>query len=269
MDQSNGRRKKVLRSPGYPMIALDEAIEKIKMLWEKERSNPMAKEVATEHLGYEIYGGYSARVISALKQFGLISKDGNDIIVTQDGMDVSIYDSEDEHYIETVKKIALKPDIYNKLYNDFKGNIPSDANIRVRLIREYNFNPGKVEKFIQNFKQTIKFAGLENSELEEEEEMTQDVAIATDTYSHVGQGNIKITGKASTQKILTDTEKLDKSFVLRLKNENQVTITFHKFPLESSEIDRIKKYIDLQSDVWTEPIENISNSSEVVQGEKE
>jgi len=247
-DQNRKPRKKAVRSPGYPMISLEEAVNKINILWEKEKSNPIPKEAALKYLGYTTTKGYSARILSAMKQFGLISEENDDIKLTQDAIDLAIYNPSSEDYKRLLIKIALYPISYIKIYNEYNGNIPSDETLKIKLIRDYNFNANKVQKFISTFKETINFAKLSagNEELKDakkdiKENLQKEIQKMDSQQTNIKKSYFPIPGG-----------ELEKSFVLRLKNENQVIISFHKFPVEDTDLQRIKDYIDLQKDVWTE-----------------
>ena len=112
------------RSPGYPIISLDEAIQKARTLWNKDKNNPIHLAVAYEHLGYKSKGGYAARIIAALKKFDLISEKQNAIKLTEDAVDLALHNESDERYIEIVKKLALKPSIYETIFNKYKAILP-------------------------------------------------------------------------------------------------------------------------------------------------
>ncbi len=161
-------RKPGKRSPGYPMISLDEAIQKAKILWDKDKNNYIPLAAAYEHLGYKSQGGYAARIIAALKKFELISEKQNAIKLTEEAIDLALHDESDERYIEIVKKSALKPIIYEKIFSKYNGIIPSDNTLRIELIKEHGFNPESVNDFISSFRKSIEFAGLsqDNKELE-------------------------------------------------------------------------------------------------------
>lgn len=163
-DQEKKERKAGKRSPGYPMISLEEAIQKAKILWNKDTNNPMPLKVVYEHLGYKTIGGYGGRVLSALKQFGLIYEKQKDIILTDEAIYLALHEPSDEIYIKTIKKLALNPTLYDKLFNECKGQLPSDQNLKVRLIKDYGFNADKVDGFLLDFKKTIDFANLKNSD---------------------------------------------------------------------------------------------------------
>jgi len=158
------------RSPGYPMISLDEAVQKAKILWDKDKNNYIPLAAAYEHLGYKSPGGYAARIIAALKKFELISEKQNAIKLTEEAVDLALHNQSDERYIEIIKNLALKPAIYEKIFNKYNSTIPSDSTLRIELIKEHKFNPESVDDFISSFRKTIEFAGLteENKESEGE-----------------------------------------------------------------------------------------------------
>src|SRR3990172_4531220 len=160
-------KRKIQRSPSYPMLSLEEAIQKIQILWEKDRNKTIPIEAAYGHLGYKKVGGYASRVIAALKKFGLISEKQNDIILTAEALDLALHDLSDSIYVETVRNLAFKPTIYEKLFNEYNGNLPSDATLKIKLIKEHEFNPDKVDGFLSDFRRTIEFANLLSEQKEE------------------------------------------------------------------------------------------------------
>ena len=160
MDINNDKKKRKSRkrSPGYPMLGLEESIQRAKILWDKDKNNPIPLEVAYKHLGYGFVGGYGGRVLAAMKHFDLISEKQDIILLTSNAVDLAIHQPSDEKYIEIVKELALKPVIYDKLFNEYKGNLPSDATLKIKLIKDYGFNPDKVDGFLTDFRKTIEFA---------------------------------------------------------------------------------------------------------------
>ena len=241
MEEQKKRKKKVIRSPGYPMISLEEALQKTNILWEKEKSNPIPKEVALKHLGYKTTLGYSARILSALKQFDLILEEKGDIKLTQNAIDLSIFNPSDDDYNNLLKKIALYPNSYSKIYNEYNGNIPSDDTLRIKLIRDYGFNVDKVQKFLSAFRATINFVHLTNDESgnrlihqEEIQERTQklDQTISTQQNRQIFQEG--------------------QSFPIPFSNRNKVTILFDKLPVQKEDLEKMKKWIDLFGDSLTE-----------------
>lgn len=180
-EQEKKTRKAGKRSPGYPMCSLEEAVQKAKILWDKDQNNPIPIEAAYEHLGYKPSGGgYAARILAALKKYGLIYEKQNDIYLTEEAVDLALHEQSDEKYSDTIKILALKPTIYAKLINDYNGNLPSNATLKIKLIKDYEFNPSSVDDFLLNFRNTIEFAKLQKSnEIEKEKTDTGEQKMET------------------------------------------------------------------------------------------
>src|ERR1051325_2885913 len=68
------REKSRVRSPNFPGIDLREAIDKVQLIYSKDKRNATNAEVIVKHLGYSQLHGKSRRVLSALKQYGLLEE---------------------------------------------------------------------------------------------------------------------------------------------------------------------------------------------------
>ena len=224
------RKKSRVRSPGYPMIDLKEAIEKIKVLWDKDKTNSIPRDVAAKHLGYGSAEGYPGRVIAALKHFDLISMREGDIILNEKAVDLVLHSPSDKIYVDIVREIALKPTLYEELFNEYKGSLPSEATLKAKLIKDYKFNAEKVDRFINNFRSSLDFAGL--LEGEEVETKSGEVMIKEIAKTRIGTGMDAVLIKP-------------KSFDIPLMDGSKATITFDKYPLEEEDIDFLKKWFEI------------------------
>lgn len=245
--ESKTTKNKRLRSPGYPLIDLKEAVHKAKILWDKDKSNSIPKEVACEHLGYQTKEGYAGRIIAALKQFGLISDKHGDIILTQDAMDLAIYEPGNQDYSDIVKRLALNPGIYDKIYNEGNANTASDSALKIKLIKDYGFHPDKVNNFLNNFRSTIAFADLLKKEEKIEDMQTNDSNIT------VNADPIKGTMEISGTPIIDNAVPVGyQSFPVPLSKGRKAAITFESLPIEKEDVENIKKWLDLFSGTLTE-----------------
>src|SRR5436305_2614833 len=77
MNETTAQPKRKGRSPRYPGIALDLAVQRARQLWEKERVYPTNVQTALSHWGYAPKSGGGAVAIAALKSFGLIEDNGS------------------------------------------------------------------------------------------------------------------------------------------------------------------------------------------------
>ncbi len=238
-------RKRVrLRSPGYPLIDLKEAVHKANVLWEKDKSNPIPKEVACEHLGYKTKEGYAGRIIAALKHFNLLLDKHGDIILTQSAVDLSIHEPTDSNYIETLKILALKPAIYKKIFEEYNGELPSDSTLKVKLIKDYNFNPDKIANFINTFRSTVAFAGLDKTVESNEKPITEEKAQEKDVFMQPTTKSGQEVGNVMPKGIET--------FPIPLSKGRKAAIVFEGLPVDSKDIEAIKKWLEFFSDNLTE-----------------
>jgi hypothetical protein len=226
------------RSPAYPVIGLKEAVSKAKDLYDEGKGHPIPKEGAFKVLGYETGGGYAGRVTAALKHFGLTTENQGDIILTQEAVDLALHEPTDANYRAIIKKIALKPETYSKIYNRYNGEIPSDKILKITLIKELGFNDDKVTKFTNDFRNTIAFAGLSEAIREEEEfseredvNMQEDIPLQADRK-----------------------RKIQKAFAIPIlfKDGKKAELSFSELPITIEDLEMVKNVIDLYSPSLTQ-----------------
>ena len=226
------------KSPNYPSMALDEAISEVHILYNKDGKAGAPKKVTLQHLGYKTESGPALRAISALRQFDLIIKKQGRIVPTQHAIDLLVYPNESERYLSSLRHVALKPRVYNSLWNKYPEGFPSDAALRAELIDEYNFNPKQVDGFIGDFKKTIEFAGISPSEeRKDEESMPEGKQLLDQPGQH--RREAETPPKSGTGK------ETAKQYAIPLKEGNEARIVFDRLPIEKDDLERIKKWIEL------------------------
>lgn len=165
-EQSNNKIKddsgqKKHRSPNYPYIGLEDALEKARELQNVSGVHSIRVTTAWETWKYK--KGTGNQVVAALDAYGLIEVEGvadrRQIKLTLDAR--KILDNHSTEKSELLKKAALAPDLHKELWDRYEGDLPPDD----RVIREYlkwerNFNPNYVDKFIEQFRATLAFANV-------------------------------------------------------------------------------------------------------------
>jgi hypothetical protein len=86
---------------------------------------------------------------------------------------------------QAIKEAALRPKLHAVLWDKYGTNLPSDANLRHEMVFDHRFNENSVADFIQEYKDTIRFAkladsdtisaGTEDKEQEEEREEMREI----------------------------------------------------------------------------------------------
>jgi hypothetical protein len=157
------------RSPAYPFIPLAKAIDRAQTLYDRERRHPTPLRVASKHWGYGEKSSGGLQTTSALKQYGLLedSGTGNDRRVKLTDLAFAILldevkDSPDR--IRAIKRASLSPKLYNELFDKWGSELPSDEAMRTYLKRDKHFNDDAVTSVISDYKDTIAFAKLDDSD---------------------------------------------------------------------------------------------------------
>jgi len=64
--------KRSIRSPKYPGLTFTDALERIRIIYKEDRRSPATAQVVLRHLGLTAGSGPANRILSALKQYGLL-----------------------------------------------------------------------------------------------------------------------------------------------------------------------------------------------------
>lgn len=164
-------RSKRTRSPSYPVFDLETAVERAKEFYETEGFNEALVEVAAQSWGLTPGGSAGSRAVAALLNYGIFEDEGSGtervVFLTELGKTIVLDERENsDERDKALKKAALQPSIFQKLWEKWGANLPSEANMRYFLIRELGFNQKHVDKFIKIFQSSIEYAGLLEDELE-------------------------------------------------------------------------------------------------------
>ena len=164
------RKKAKDRSPNYPGIDLENALEKARIIREKEGKHYAPVEVVLRHWGYVPKSSGGLVALSALKKFGLIDEQGRgssrQIKLSELALKVLLDDREDSvERMEAIKEAALGPVIHRKLWETYGGELPSHQNLFLRLRKDEGFTDNAAEDLIREFERTIEFAKLIKSDI--------------------------------------------------------------------------------------------------------
>lgn len=149
-----------LRSPNYPAIALGEAVQRVNLLWKKERRTAVPAEVAAKAIGYSGISGPSRTVLAALKKYGLVESDDQSVRVSELAISI-LHSPGDDTALEFFREAALRPELFRQLYMHYRD--ASDEAIRSYLIAKLSFSDSGAEQAIKTFRATLATAKLDNT----------------------------------------------------------------------------------------------------------
>ena len=162
-----GITKRKQRSPNYPALSLEKAVELMGKLYLEFHKHVIPINIVYKTWGYAGGNGRAIRCLAAVKSFGLIEVQGK-------GNAKKVRISDDAHRIhlnapdrdDVIKALALKPTIYADIWEHFKGNLPNEELLRNYLLWDIDppFNELSASDFIAKFLETISFAKLTHSD---------------------------------------------------------------------------------------------------------
>ncbi len=151
------------RSPNYPFIGLEDAIMRLRQLYDTGRGHYVSIGTARDTWQYKRNAG--DRTAAALKAYGLIEVQGEgqkrELKPTEDGIKIL---EDHSQKVDLLKTAALCPDIHKDVWDKYDGHLPSNEVMREYLRWTKKFNPDNVDKFIDQFLSTIAFANLSESD---------------------------------------------------------------------------------------------------------
>jgi hypothetical protein len=159
------------RSPSYPGIPLDVALDRARSLYEQEGRHSAPVTAIVEHWGYGQKSSGGLITLAALKKFGLLADEGNrdrrQAKLTDLALRILLDEREDMTDLRAaVQQAALTPPIHKALWERYGSRLPSDATLRTHLLLELDFTESGVKEFIPEFRRTIEYAGLLESQLD-------------------------------------------------------------------------------------------------------
>jgi hypothetical protein len=169
-DEPDDRRKQRLRSPAYPYINLETAIARAQAFYDIEIRSAVPITLAAKDWGYEAKSSAAMQTAAALMSFGLMSDEGTGdkrkVRLTQNALKILLDKRPDSiERAALIKQAALAPKIHQQIWEKLGGGV-SDGALRHSLIFEWNppFNENSVDGFIREFRDTIAFAKLAESD---------------------------------------------------------------------------------------------------------
>lgn len=160
VDSKADQKTKKHRSPAFPFISIDDAISRLRLIFQNDKRAWTTAEAILSHLGYKgtARSGTAGRVIAALKQYGLLDENAGQYRVSDVGFRILHLPEDSDERARLIREVALAPPIFQRLLTHYQGELPSDAALKSHLILQEKFNPDSVDYFIRVFRQTINVA---------------------------------------------------------------------------------------------------------------
>jgi hypothetical protein len=164
-------KKQRTRSPAYPYINLETAIARAREFHKEERGNAANILVAGKHWGYKENSSGAYQTAAALMSFGLMTDEGTGdkrrLKLTPAAIRILLdADPNSTERERLIKEAALAPKIHQELWKRWGKDLPSIHSLKNTLLFDWKppFNENAVDGFIKEYKDTITFAKLLESD---------------------------------------------------------------------------------------------------------
>ncbi|MDP3091960.1 MAG: hypothetical protein Q8N04_14890 [Nitrospira sp.] len=191
------------RSPAYPGIGLETAIRRARELYAQEKLNPVPLTIAVKRWGFKEKSSGGLVAIAALKSFGLLKDSGSGkdrkLQLTDEARRI-LLDTRQEspERDQLIKEAALRPKIHNTLWKRWGTDLPSDENVQHALIFEWSFNENIVRDFLREYKDTILFSKLTDSDTISTNSGDKEEIVVGDYVQWESSGGIQFEAKRVT-----------------------------------------------------------------------
>jgi hypothetical protein len=151
------------RSPSYPGISLDLAVDKAKIAYERQSRHAGSVEALMTAWGYSPKSGPGSVTLAALRKYGLLEVEGvgkqRKARLTPLALRI-LLDPDDSARRQAIQTAALTPSIHTELWDLYAGDLPKDDVLRYELLMERGFTESGVSEFLAQFRRTIDYAQL-------------------------------------------------------------------------------------------------------------
>lgn len=155
------------RSPQYPIVSLQEAINKARLVWEKDYQSELPREVIAEHMGYKSLNGKSLGILSTVGKYGLLEGRGDQTKVSDLAVQIFAHDKGEAERADAIQKAAAEPVLFKDIAEKFGSHSPSDQALKSYLITR-GFTLSATDSVIRSFRDTEQFVKSEVSDYDSE-----------------------------------------------------------------------------------------------------
>lgn len=144
-------------SPRAPSISLEDALNRVLKVYDKERRHAVPTDVVAVDVGYKNgKSGAALQTLASIRYFGLMQRPKEGMLVVSLDVEKYKFSPDPEHKQQLLNNWLRTPQVFSDLLDKFQTNLPSDAVIKYELI-QLGFNSSAADDFITIFKKSVEF----------------------------------------------------------------------------------------------------------------
>ncbi|SRR6266568_4356404 len=230
------------RSPNYPKLPLEQAVELAKRLYEKVGKAKIKREVAIGALGYAGVNGASLTTIATLSAYSLLELERGEGVAVSPLAIRLMHPMNDSQRLEARRQAASNPKVFSELLSGGFQTMAED--VLAKHLIQSGFTPDGAVKAASVFKANVSFAKLDDPGIvipviDEQMPRRNDVLPKT-SFARLGAAMVREEPgpRAATETVLA-------SYSIPLgANEATLTITGES-PLSGDDFDALCEYVGM------------------------
>ncbi len=152
------------RSPNYPGIDLEAAIDFAGQLYSVVKRGEFRPEDAARAWGYSSASGPVRSRVGALRQYGIVEgKKGSNPRLSRAGQGFVVRTRASREYRDALRVAALAPPLFREVHDTKSG--ASDGAIREYLLLDKNFTEDGADTFVEVYRSSLRLAGLDEDDI--------------------------------------------------------------------------------------------------------
>jgi hypothetical protein len=153
------------RSPAYPFIPVQKALERVQELYAQESAHPAPLKSAMAAWSYSTKSSGGRQTLATMRYYGLIEVTGEGdermVKVSELARKIILDKREDDTEKRAlIRQVALMPSAHKALFQEYPDGLPSDGTVHHFLVFKKQYNDAAASELLTEFKQTASYVGL-------------------------------------------------------------------------------------------------------------
>lgn len=151
------------KSPRAPTLPLDEAVDRVMKVYEKERLHPAPTDVIAQNLGYKgASSGSALSALASLRYYGLLERPRDGFLSVTKDVEAFKFAPDESLRRSLLLNFLRRPALFSELLEKYSTGLPSDANLRYELIQR-GFLPTSATEVVSVFRRSVEFTAYFDS----------------------------------------------------------------------------------------------------------
>ncbi|MEK7993516.1 MAG: hypothetical protein AAB403_06895 [Planctomycetota bacterium] len=161
MSDSNAATKIAkARSPRYPIIGLKAALDRARLVFDKDHQNKILTIDAAKHMGFGSLNGKALGVLSAVRKYGLLEGADGSVRISDLALKIFAHPQGSPERAEAIVAAAKGPELFLAIEKKWPGVAVSDQALKSYLLTE-KFLPDATDTAIRSYRETMELVNAE------------------------------------------------------------------------------------------------------------